>query len=375
MSLIRACSPEDMPAVAGLFQKTFPGRRRSAPESLEAYLAGLFLHHPWYDPELASRIYVSPEGAVRGFLGVLPLRMCFRGKKIRAAIAGSLMVDRPEENPLAGARLLRSFANGPQELSISESANRVSENLWQKLGGRTLPFESLEWLRILRPAGVALAFAREWFAPAVLLQPLASMIDRVARHTGRNPFGLPGGRGGYEYDTDAGEELLLEQIPRFAESYSVRPDWNRSSLQWVLAHARAKARRGPVCRMVYGKNHAPIGCYVYYGGPHGTRSPGRASNAFESMTTSGEATVRLRVICSPVPSGSCGESGFDLIVVARCHSVVSARCAAAASAPTKLGMRFAGAGKRATPFTLIARHTSSRRAALAARSSAGPAAS
>ncbi|TMJ50940.1 MAG: hypothetical protein E6G84_08455 [Alphaproteobacteria bacterium] len=270
MSLIRACSPEDMPAVAGLFQKTFPGRRRSAPESLEAYLAELFLHHPWYDPELASRVYVSPEGAVRGFLGVLPLRMCFRGKKIRAAIAGSLMVDRPEENPLAGARLLRSFANGPQELSISESANRVSENLWQKLGGRTLPFESLEWLRILRPAGVALAFAREWFAPAVLLQPLASMIDRVARHTGRNPFGLPGGRGGYEYDTDAGEELLLEQIPRFAESYSVRPDWNRSSLQWVLAHARAKARRGPVCRrMVYGKNHAPIGCYVYYGGPHG----------------------------------------------------------------------------------------------------------
>ena len=270
MSLIRACSPEDMPAVAGLFQKTFLSRRRSAPESLEAYLAELFLHHPWYDPELASRVYVSPEGAVRGFIGVLPLRMCFRGRKIRAAIAGSLMVDRPEDNPLAGARLLRSFATGPQELSISENANRVSEDMWQKLGGRTVPFESLEWLRILRPAGAGLALARQWFAPAALLQPLASMIDRVAQRASRNPSGLQGGRGGDEYDADASDELLLDEIPRLAASYPIRPDWNRSSLQWVLAHARTKAQRGPVCRrMVYGKNHAPIGCYVYYGRPHG----------------------------------------------------------------------------------------------------------
>jgi hypothetical protein len=76
MSLIRACSPEDMPAVAGLFQKTFLNGRGRAPKSLESYLAELFLHHPWYDPELPSRVYVSAEGAVRGFIGVLPLSAC-----------------------------------------------------------------------------------------------------------------------------------------------------------------------------------------------------------------------------------------------------------------------------------------------------------
>ena len=270
MSLIRACSPEDVPAVAGLFQRTFLDRRKPAPDSLKSYLAELFLHHPWHDPELASRVYVSPDGAVRGFIGVLPLRMCFRGRKIRGAIAGSLMVDRPEENPLAGARLLRAFANGPQELSISENANRVSENMWQKLGGRTVPFESLEWLRVLRPAGVALAFAREWFAPALLLQPIASMIDRVARRTSGNPFAFPAGPVGYEYDTDASDEQLLDEIPRLAASYPIRPDWDHPSLQWVLGHTQTKARRGPVCRrMVYGKNQEPIGCYVYYGRPRG----------------------------------------------------------------------------------------------------------
>jgi hypothetical protein len=56
MSLIRACSPEDMPAVAGLFQKTFLNGRGRAPKSLESYLAELFLRHPWYDPELPSRV-------------------------------------------------------------------------------------------------------------------------------------------------------------------------------------------------------------------------------------------------------------------------------------------------------------------------------
>jgi hypothetical protein len=270
MSFIRVCGPEDMPAVARLFQKTFVDRRSPPPESLSSYLGELFLHHPWYDPELASRVYVSPEGVVRGFIGVLPLRMCFRGRPIRAAVAGSLMVDRPEQHPLAGARLLRSFAGGPQELSISENANRVSESMWQKLGARTVAFESLEWLRVLRPAGVALAFAREWFAPAAVLRPLASIVDRVAQRTSGNPLAFQARPGSYEHDIDASDELLAEQIPRLAASYPVHPEWDQTSLPWVLAHARTKGRRGPICRrMVYGKNNVPIGCYVYYGRPHG----------------------------------------------------------------------------------------------------------
>src|SRR6266508_2642641 len=138
MDQIRAFAAEDVPSVARLFQTTFVDHRRNAPASLQACLADVFLRHPWYDPELASRVYVSPAGAVRGFIGVLPLRDAFRGKTLRAAVAGALMVERPDENPLAGARLLRSFANGPQELSISESANRRSETMWQRLGGRLL---------------------------------------------------------------------------------------------------------------------------------------------------------------------------------------------------------------------------------------------
>ena len=52
MSAIRACTPEDMPAVACLFQKTFLGGG-APPASLCKYLTEIFLHHPWYDSEIA----------------------------------------------------------------------------------------------------------------------------------------------------------------------------------------------------------------------------------------------------------------------------------------------------------------------------------
>ena len=74
-------------------------------------------------------------------------------------------------------------------------------------------------------------------------------------------------------------------------------------------------------------------------------------------------------------TGHCGESGFAFSVAARAHSSVSARRRAAASAPTKFGMRLAGFGKRATPGTSSAAHTRSRSAAFAARTSGSPPAS
>ena len=138
---IRPCTPDDIPAVAGLFQRTFRNQRAAAPASLQAYLRELYFEHPWRDPDLTSRVFVA-NGAVAGFIGILPLRLTFRGASIRAAVAGSLMVDKPRENPLAGARLLRAYLTGPQDLSLSDSANAVSRGMWERLGGKTAPSES-----------------------------------------------------------------------------------------------------------------------------------------------------------------------------------------------------------------------------------------
>ena len=53
-------------------------------------------------------------------------------------------------------------------------------------------------------------------------------------------------------------------------------------------------------------------------------------------------------------TGICGESGFDFSVVARCHASVARSRSAAASAPTKFGMRPSGFGNRRTPGAPIA---------------------
>ena len=117
MGQIRVCVPEDMPRVADLFQAIFRGLSGPAPSSLQQYLLELFFESPSHDPELPSLVYMGPDEAVRGFIGVIPLRMSFRGKPIRAALGSSLMVEKAKDNPFAGVALLKAFLNGPQELS------------------------------------------------------------------------------------------------------------------------------------------------------------------------------------------------------------------------------------------------------------------
>lgn len=74
-------------------------------------------------------------------------------------------------------------------------------------------------------------------------------------------------------------------------------------------------------------------------------------------------------------TGSCAESGLAFTVRAARHPGRPRRRSAAASAPVKFGMRPAAPGNLATFAARIADHTSSRRSALAASTSAGPPAS
>ena len=106
---------------------------------------------------------MNAEGRVTGFIGVFPGHFEYRGRTVSAAIAGSLMVEHPDREPLAGAKLLRSVVKGPQDISISETTNLISQELWEPLGGKVVPLLSLDWFRPLRPVGATLAAAAEKF--------------------------------------------------------------------------------------------------------------------------------------------------------------------------------------------------------------------
>ena len=61
--------------------------RSATPETAQLQdLRALFLEHPWHDPELSSRVFLGADGAVGGFIGVLPLRMTLRGMSCKIRV-------------------------------------------------------------------------------------------------------------------------------------------------------------------------------------------------------------------------------------------------------------------------------------------------
>jgi hypothetical protein len=270
MTAIRPLQPDDIPSVAGLFQRIFRNSARPAPEALTACLADLFLQHPWQDPDLGSRVHVGADGAIGGFVGVLPLRLTLHGKPVRAAVAGSLMVERPHEQPTAGARLLRSVAQGPQDLALSETANALSAGMWARLGGEQMTLSSLEWIRVFHPAGFALALAAGAVPPLKLMRPIARLADRIAGAVKRNPLRLEGEPAPYARDSDLSDDALVPALIDLAQNYALRPDWDEATLRWLFARAARKGRHGPMIRRaVLDRRGALMGCYVYYARPQG----------------------------------------------------------------------------------------------------------
>jgi hypothetical protein len=263
---IRALAPHDIDAVAALFQRSFRNAGDAAPDSLRRYLDELFLHHPCADSELPSRVHVGPDGAVNGFIGVLPAPMRFRGRPLRAAIAGSLMVADPQRDPLAGARLMRAFFKGPQDLSFSETANPLSQGMWERLGGFAAPVYSMEWVRVLRPFATSVAALATAAPAASLLRPLAWGLDRLAAPLTARVFGAPAP--GPAWGADVGDDEIVQAAPELISGFALGPNWDGETLRWVLAHARRKERHGPLFRrMVTGRGGRSLGCYLYFGRP------------------------------------------------------------------------------------------------------------
>ena len=268
MSEIRNCTREDIPAVAALFQKTFRNSNAPPPRSLEVCLADSFLDHPRYDPDIASRVHVDANGVVSGFIGVFPGRFEFRGRPVRAAIAGTLMVENPEREPLAGAKLLRSVIKGPQDISISETTNLVSKRLWEPLGGKVVPLLSLDWFRVMRPGSAALSMLAEKYPRATLLAPATRAADWIGASWTRRVLQPGESPARLTANTEPSDSEFAAAVLELARPVELRPAWREDDLEWFLAQAAQKARYGSLRRtIVRGRKGELAGCYLYHGAP------------------------------------------------------------------------------------------------------------
>lgn len=290
MSQIRPLQAADVPAIAGLFQKTFRDGGKPPPPALETYLRRHYIEAPVCDPQIASLVHLADEGEISGFVGVNVLPMSYGPRKLRAAICGSLMVDPRANDPMAGARLLRTFLAGPQDISFSETANALSTQMWTRLRGVALPQYSLDWLRIIRPSAFLLDLASRRIGAARLLDPLARGLDRYLRR--RMPAnelrwsGVPeiwSGKAGLKVaETDqAGFAALVEPLTR---QFPLRPDWSGEQLAHILAEAAHKPDYGKaVFASVSSPGGAPIGAFLYH------VHPGRIARVLQVLAAPGQA--------------------------------------------------------------------------------------
>lgn len=289
MSQVRPLQAADIPAVAGLFQRTFRNGRRPPPPALETYLRRLYLEGPVCDPDIASLVHVASEGDISGFVGVNVLPMSHGPRKLRAAICGSLMAEQRTNDPMAGARLLRTFLAGPQEISFSETANALSTQMWTRLRGVALPQYSLDWLRVIRPSAFMLDMASRRIGAARRFDPLARGLDRYLRGrmqenelrwTGVPAIWTSKGLKVTEID-QAGFAALVEPLTR---QFALRPDWSEEQLAHIIAEASRKPDYGEVVfASVSSATGALIGAFLYHA------HPGRVARVLQVLAMPGQA--------------------------------------------------------------------------------------
>src|SRR5262249_24971839 len=191
---IRPFIKNDIPQVAELISKVLHERQGPAPQALQAHLDELFLQNPWIDPGIPSYVFEDSQSKLLGFFGIVPRQMSLRGKKIRLAFGSNFVLDPGSRATMAALQLVKAFLKGPQDVSITDSANESSRQLLRSLGFRVSPIYSLRWGRPLKPSQYALAGAsklkksRSISAFATAVRPFCAIVDSVATKLSLSPF-------------------------------------------------------------------------------------------------------------------------------------------------------------------------------------------
>ena len=268
MGRIRAFVQDDIPRVAELNWQFLQRQTGPHPPGLEEYLRQVFFQNPWFDSSIGSLVYEEGHRVV-GFLGIVPRPMSVNGKPIQAAFGSSLVVHPESRWTLPGPQLLAAFMNGKQDLAMTDTASELSQQIWTELGGSTSAAHSLQWARPLRPSSYALyamsRFGREGTsgvggrARRLLHKTVNAVAARIPLRRLRRP---PGGATEEELGIDT---LLDSCLPVCSAGYSLRPEYNRESLGWLLDFMSRMKAYGNLRKVVLrGATKEIIGWFIYY---------------------------------------------------------------------------------------------------------------
>jgi GNAT superfamily N-acetyltransferase len=263
MSAIRPLVRADLPAVAALYADFMGWDQAATRDPLVAYYARTMLDHPCADPEIPTLVYEDSDDGVVAVLGSNVRRFAHRDRELRVACGGPLVVH-PSHRPRGvGALLLRSYLQGPQDLTADDRAIDQVHAMGLRLGMETHGVASLGWSLVLAPVGfVASAVARR----AAGRVPAAGALVRVGAlaRPRRRP---PPSSGVVE---PLANEALIDLVERLRRPFPLRPQYDEAHLVWLFGELEAANMDGRlVRRLVRADDGRPLGCYVMYVAPQG----------------------------------------------------------------------------------------------------------
>lgn len=312
---VRALEPDDLPAVVELHRLVFS--HGSAGAGLEDFLRNVLFEHPWIDEAQPSLAYTDAAGRLVGCLGVMPRPMTFRGEPIRVLSANNFIVHPEHRSGFAAIRLLRALLGRECDLILSE-ANAPARKVNEALGGRVIAARSQRWIRVLRPAGLAVHLAARRTLPARparVLSMMAAVPDSLAG-------ALPGIRtrpGAREREEVLDGALLAALMDGLTGAYLLRPRYSARSAAWLLESlGRTRRRQFLRARAVRARDRL-VGWYVYYARPDAV---GRvlqlgADEGFRSLVLRHLFTDARRE-GNVALSGSCDPRWADDLVINHC---------------------------------------------------------
>lgn len=265
MAHIRVLTPHDLPAAAALLTRVYPGHRWPSLRACEQYLGEVLFGHPWRDLQLPS--WVAEEGAqICGLYAVMPRRMRLGKRTLTAAIGCQCMVDPRMRRGLAALQLLKACLAGAQDLTIVDGATDMARRLFAGLGAVAPVAYNMHWTRPLRPARFALSLlqrgAARRSALAAAAQPVADCVDHVATRLRPNRF-LREACDLVESDLDC--TVMTEHLADMSSARALRPDYDSTSLAWLLERLAGLTERGCLRRRaVHDRSGHLLGWYLHF---------------------------------------------------------------------------------------------------------------
>jgi hypothetical protein len=262
---VRPFEASDLEAVAGLFGALLLGRSREPAPDIVAYLRATLLDPPWRDPELPSLVYVGRGDQVVGFIGSNVRRLEGGGGPVRAVWCSHLMVAPEHRNGPAGVRLLRRLLAGPQDLTATDTASALVQQMWEALGGRADPLRSLQWMHVLRPARWLTEVALRRLAgeaPSSRLTPVAAVPFHIV---GQRLAGRPVRIADPEVTSEPlSADDVLSNVDGVLGWSRLHPAYDRRYLDWLFEQMAAMPSYGELNLRLVRRREQVLGWHGAY---------------------------------------------------------------------------------------------------------------